>query len=48
MPLVSARRDDPPSDAIQGDAPQTEGQAYGEWPLDALRAEVEKLHRYAL
>jgi integrase len=30
-------------DAIQGHAPKTEGQAYGEWPLDALRAEVEKL-----
>lgn len=30
-------------DAIQGHAPRTEGQAYGQWPLDALRAEVEKL-----
>ncbi len=30
-------------DAIQGHAPKTEGQAYGEWPMDALRAEVEKL-----
>ena len=35
-------------DAIQGHAPKTEGQAYGEWPLDALRAEVEKLPRYAV
>lgn len=35
-------------DAIQGHAPKTEGQAYGEWPLDALRAEVEKLPRYEI
>lgn len=35
-------------DALQGHAPKTEGQAYGEWPLDALRAEVEKLGRYVL
>lgn len=33
-------------DAIQGHAPKTEGQAYGEWPLDALKVEVEKLPRY--
>lgn len=33
-------------DAIQGHAPKTQGQAYGEWPLDALRAEVEKLPTY--
>jgi len=33
-------------DAIQGHVPKTEGQAYGEWPLDALRAEVEKLPPY--
>ncbi|HMP55334.1 MAG TPA: tyrosine-type recombinase/integrase [Novosphingobium sp.] len=33
-------------DAIQGHAPKTEGQAYGEWPLDALKAEVEKQGRY--
>jgi integrase len=34
-------------DAIQGHAPRTEGQAYGEWPMDALRDEVEKLARYS-
>jgi integrase len=33
-------------DAIQGHATRTEGQAYGHWPVDALRAEVEKLGRY--
>lgn len=42
----SVRIDPEARDAIQGHAPQTEGQAYGEWPLDALRAEVEKLERY--
>jgi integrase len=30
-------------DAIQGHATRTEGQAYGDWPLEALRAEVTKL-----
>ncbi|WP_108789025.1 tyrosine-type recombinase/integrase [Erythrobacter sp. Alg231-14] len=35
-------------DALQGHAPKSQGQAYGEWPLDALRAEVEKLERYKL
>lgn len=44
----SVRMDSEARDAIQGHAPQTEGQAYGEWPLDALRAEVEKLGRYQL
>lgn len=44
----SARMDAEARDAIQGHAPQTEGQAYGEWALDALRAEVEKLPRYGL
>lgn len=43
----AVRMDSEARDAIQGHAPQTEGQAYGEWPLDALRAEVEKLGRYA-
>lgn len=33
-------------DAIQGHAPKTEGQAYGHWPADALRSELEKLGRY--
>lgn len=33
-------------DAIQGHATRTEGQAYGDWPLEALRAEVEKLGVY--
>tara|TARA_B100000678_G_scaffold55399_1_gene44423 strand:- start:696 stop:815 length:120 start_codon:yes stop_codon:yes gene_type:complete len=33
-------------DAIQGHAPKTEGEAYGEWPLDALREEMLKLKRY--
>ena len=42
----AAGMDSEARDAIQGHAPQTEGQAYGEWPLDALRAEVEKLGRY--
>jgi integrase len=42
----SVQMDSEARDAIQGHAPQTEGQAYGEWPLDALRAEVEKLGRY--
>lgn len=44
----AVRMDSEARDAIQGHAPQTEGQAYGEWPLDALRAEVEKLQRYAM
>jgi integrase len=44
----AVRMDAEARDAIQGHAPQTEGQAYGEWPLDALRAEVEKLPRYAV
>jgi integrase len=44
----SVRMDAEARDAIQGHAPKTEGQAYGEWPMDALRAEVEKLGRYAL
>lgn len=35
-------------DAIQGHAARTEGQAYGTWPVDALRTEVEKLGRYEL
>lgn len=30
-------------DAIQGHAPKTEGQAYGMWPMDALRNELEKM-----
>ena len=34
-------------DAIQGHAPRTEAANYGEWDIDALRAEVEKLPRYA-
>lgn len=42
----SVRMDSEARDAIQGHAPQTEGQAYGEWPLDALRAEVEKLPKF--
>jgi len=42
----AVRMDAEARDAIQGHAPQTEGQAYGEWPLDALRTEVEKLGRY--
>lgn len=42
----SVRMDPEVRDAIQGHAPKTEGEAYGEWPLDALRAEVEKLVRY--
>lgn len=33
-------------DAIQGHAPRSEGQAYGHWPVDALRVEVEKLSVY--
>ncbi|WP_227339901.1 tyrosine-type recombinase/integrase [Sphingopyxis sp. P8] len=33
-------------DALQGHAPKTEGQAYGSWPMEALRAELEKLPRY--
>jgi len=33
-------------DAIQGHAPATEGQAYGEWDMETLRAEVEKLPTY--
>lgn len=32
-------------DAIQGHAPKTEGQAYGEWPIEALRLEIEELPR---
>jgi integrase len=44
----AVRMDAEARDAIQGHAPQTEGQAYGEWPLDALRAEVEKLVRYVV
>jgi integrase len=43
----AVRMDPEARDAIQGHAPQTEGQAYGDWPLDALRTEVEKLPRYA-
>ena len=39
----SVRMDPEARDAIQGHAPKTEGEAYGEWPLDALRAEVEKM-----
>lgn len=30
-------------DAIQGHAPRTEGQAYGHWDMETLKAEVEKL-----
>lgn len=44
----AVRMDPEARDAIQGHAPKTEGQAYGEWPLEALRAEVEKLERYDL
>jgi len=44
----SAGMDPEARDALQGHAPKSEGQAYGEWPLDALRAEVEKLGRYDL
>ena len=44
----SVRMDSEARDAIQGHAPKTEGQAYGEWPLDALKAEVEKLSAYPL
>ncbi|WP_296721195.1 tyrosine-type recombinase/integrase [Erythrobacter sp.] len=33
-------------DAIQGHAPKTQGEAYGEWAMETLRAEVEKLGRY--
>ena len=33
-------------DAIQGHAPKTEGQAYGEWPMDALSHQMERLPRY--
>ena len=35
-------------DAIPGRAPQTQAQAYGEWPLHALRAEVKKHVRYTV
>lgn len=34
-------------DAIQGHAPRTEAANYGEWDMEALRAEVEKLPRYS-
>lgn len=34
-------------DAIQGHAPKSEGEAYGEWALETLKAEVEKLERYS-
>lgn len=33
---------------IQGHSEKTEGERYGHWPMDALRAEVEKLERYAV
>ena len=42
----SVRMDPEARDAIQGHAPKTEGEAYGEWPLDALREEMLKLKRY--
>ena len=32
---------------LQGHAMKSEGERYGHWPMDALRAEVEKLPRYA-
>lgn len=35
-------------DAIQGHAPRTQGDAYGEWAMETLRDEVEKLARYAV
>ena len=35
-------------DAIQGHAPRTQGDAYGEWAMETLRAEVEKLGRYSV
>lgn len=31
---------------LQGHTEKTEGERYGHWPMDALRAEVEKLGRY--
>ena len=42
----SVRMDPEARDAIQGHAPKTEGEAYGEWPLDALHEEVEKVKPY--
>ena len=33
-------------DAIQGHAPKTEGEKYGEWPVAALYRELTKLPRY--
>jgi integrase len=33
---------------LQGHALKTEGERYGHWPMDALRAEVEKLERYSV
>lgn len=33
-------------DAIQGHAPKTEGERYGEWPVAALYRELTKLPRY--
>jgi hypothetical protein len=44
----SVRMDPEARDAIQGHAPKTEGQAYGEWPLRALKDELEKLPRSSL
>ncbi|MEA1618685.1 tyrosine-type recombinase/integrase [Erythrobacter sp. T5W1-R] len=34
-------------DAIQGHAARTEAENYGEWDMETLRAELEKLDRYA-
>lgn len=35
-------------DAIQGHAPRTEAANYGDWDMETLRAEVEKLPRYVI
>lgn len=35
-------------DAIQGHAPKTEGEAYGDFPVRALMREIEKLPRYEI
>jgi hypothetical protein len=33
-------------DALQGHAPRSEGEAYGEWPIEALADAIERIPRF--
>lgn len=44
----AAKFQDGAADALQGHAPDSEGQRYGDWPIKTLAEEIEKLPRFVI